>query len=235
MSWQTHVLAHILAMVVATPLLAQHSASPEARSLKGRHGLSLNVGFLNWSAVEAGVSAGSVEADVRLNGFLGSVAYDFWIEDYLSLTVSAGGTGVGVSADVSPGSVRSETDAVGFVLIGVTYYPTAVVFRRNVLGFVSGAVGPYRGVATNTRVAPGSVSAESIAETAAGARVTLGIDWIAKRWLMAGVNLGYHMMADFDRSIGGSDNYSGPEMSVSLGVLLGRSRPHGDPMSGSQE
>jgi len=235
MFWKARIQSLIPALLIVSPLVAQPSSSDNSYSLKGRHGLSVNVGLLNWSAVEAGVGVGSVETNVRLNGFLGSVAYDFWIEDYLSLTVSAGGTGVGVSADVSAGTVRSETDAVGFVLVGLTYYPAAVVFRPNVLGFVSAAVGPYRESATNTSVGPLSVSAGSINETAIGARVAMGVDWIAKRWLMAGVSLGYHVMADFDRSIGGSDNYSGPEMSVSLGVLLGRSRPAGDPMAGSQD
>ncbi len=221
------LLNRLLLILVGTlllpgPLAAQGVSSDRAYRLQGRHGLSLNVGMLNWASVEAGVSPGSVEADTRLNGFLGSIRYDYFLQEDLSLNVSAGGTAVGVSADVSAGTVRSESDAVGFVLVGATLYPTAVAFKPNVRGFMAAAVGPYVGSATNTIVEIGSVSAESFSESVLGARFAVGVDWIAARWLRIGGNLGYHLVADFDRSIGGSDNYSGPELSASIGLLIGR-------------
>ena|GEM_PF-5282297 len=40
------------------------------------------------------------------------------------------------------------------------------------------------------------------------------------RKIFLGANLGYNLMSDFDRTIGGSDNYSGPEFSVGLSFLF---------------
>ncbi len=221
-------LLSVFFFVLTAELQAQDVTGNTGPWLKGRHELSLHVGALNWSSVEAEVSPGSIETDTRVNGFLGSVNYAYWLENDVAITLSGGGTGLGVSADISAGSVRSETDAVGFILVGASYYPAAVAFRPNVLGFVAAAVGSYVGEATNTRVEPGSVRAENIRETAFGVRLAAGVDWFITRRLVTGFNLGYHVMSDFDQSVGGSENYSGPEMSVSLGVIIGRGRRPAD-------
>lgn len=221
--------AFALVTVLSSPgVRAQDGAGDAGPLLKGRHELSLHLGTLNWSSVEADVSPGSIEADTRVNGFLGSVNYAYWLEEDVAITFAVGGTGVGLSANISAGSVRSETDAVGFVLVGASYYPPAVTFRPNVLGFVSGAAGTYIGEATNTSTAPGSVVVENVSERAFGARFAVGVDWFAANRLVVGGNLGYHVMADFDRAIGGAENYSGPELSVSVGVIIGRAQRPGN-------
>ena len=64
--------------------------------------------------------------------------------------------------------------------------------------------------------------AENIRETAFGSRLAVGVDWFITHRFVSGISLGYHVMSDFDRFVGGSDDYSGPEVSVSVGVVLGR-------------
>jgi hypothetical protein len=39
--------------------------------------------------------------------------------------------------------------------------------------------------------------------------------------VMATVSAAYDMMVDFDRPIGGSSNYSGPQMTLGISLLLG--------------
>jgi hypothetical protein len=214
----------LMLLVTAVPALGQVAGRVAGPGLQGKHQLSLHIGMLNWSSVEADVSPASIETDTRISGFLGSLNYAYWLGEDLTLTLSAGGTGVGVSADIAAGEVRSETDAVGFILVGVAYYPAAVAFSDNVHGFVAGSLGSYVGEATNTNVVPGVVRVEDVRETAFGGRLAVGVSWFATGRLVLGGNLGYHVMTDFERSIGGAENYSGPEVSASIGVLLGRGK-----------
>ena len=218
------VCSFLALLVLLEPAYGQPMEALADVSLRGKHQLSLNIGMLNWRKVKADLSSASIQTDTRIGGFLGSVNYAYWLADHLTLTLSAGGTGVGVSADIAVGDVRSETDAVGFVLVGVAYYPEALAFSPRVRGFVAGAVGTYIGEATNTSVVPGVVAIENVRETAMGGRLAVGVSWFATGRLVLGGNLGYHLVTDFERSIGGAENYSGPEVSASIGVLIGRGR-----------
>jgi len=85
---------------------------------------------------------------------------------------------------------------------------------------VSVAVGPYIGSAARTAAGLGTVGSETISEIAFGGRLSAGVEWFASDRFRLSIDAGYQVMTDFDQQIGSDDNFSGPQFSVGLGVML---------------
>jgi hypothetical protein len=82
-------------------------------------------------------------------------------------------------------------------------------------------IGPFIGSQNETRAGL-SVVAESRTETAVGGVISAGSDIRIGSRFITSAAIGYNLMTDFDRAIGGSRNYSGPEFSFGFGLVLGR-------------
>ena len=102
-------------------------------------------------------------------------------------------------------------------------------FNGNVVkapfGFAEGspeflsAAGPVFGTETLSLVGL-DIFEERRTETAAGAHLGGGIDFIAGRHFMLGISAGYNLISDFDDPIGGHVNYSGGEFGVGFGFVF---------------
>lgn len=68
------------------------------------------------------------------------------------------------------------------------------------------------------------LSQESRSEGAFGVRLGGGIDFLLGQSFKLGANAGYDLMTDFSKPIGARKNYSGPEFSLSFGIILGEGR-----------
>lgn len=49
----------------------------------------------------------------------------------------------------------------------------------------------------------------------------MGVDFVLGSHFMPGIALSYNLMSDFDKPIGGSKNYGGPEFSFGISYLFG--------------
>ncbi len=193
--------------------------------LEGRHGLSLAAGTLSSVTIRHDVSRGGVRSEARDAGAVASISYRYWARQDWNLGVSINLIDAGATSDVEAGEVVSESAAVTAVLVGLSYYPPPLALTRDVRPYGSIAVGPFFGSATNSRVETGAAAVETFSESAPGARVGVGVDFFLGSRFRAGVAGGYDFVADFDQQIGSHRNYSGPEVTVSFGVLFGRGRP----------
>ncbi|NNG15095.1 MAG: hypothetical protein HKM89_01355, partial [Gemmatimonadales bacterium] len=100
--------------------------------------------------------------------------------------------------------------------------------------YVAASVGPYFGsvsgvstgliastVSHSISAAETAVSMSSYTETAFGSRLGVGADILLGRRFTLGFGVGYCLVTDFERRIGSETNYSGPDVALSFGILLG--------------
>lgn len=214
-------------LALAIPIGARAESADAATAsplrLHGRHAISIQAGVLSRTVVETGAGAGDVTTEVRANGAIGTLSYAYWVAPEWTIGISLGLLDAKVGTAVSPGEVSSEAAAVTAVLVGAAYHPAGLAPAPTLRPYVSAAVGPYVGSATNSLVGA-SVTTESVSEAAAGLRVLAGAELFLGRRFEAGIALGYHLVGDFERPIGDDTNYSGPEFSAGVGVLLGAGR-----------
>ncbi len=67
-----------------------------------------------------------------------------------------------------------------------------------------------------------TVVAEAHSEAAFGGELEAGVNVVLDRWVLATVAVAYDLITNFSRPIGGSRNYSGPQMTLGLSLMLGR-------------
>jgi hypothetical protein len=65
------------------------------------------------------------------------------------------------------------------------------------------------------------VTAEARTEPAIGGELGGGVDFLLGRHFVTSVGLGFVLMTDFEQQIGGSDNYSGPQLTLGFGYVFG--------------
>lgn len=189
-------------------------------SLKGRHELALYVGRQSQVTTRSGVSGGRVESETRTEAPFGSVSYAYGVMPTMRIGVSCGLIDAGTSASVRPGNVTSEATAVTSVLFGAAYYPPGFTLGRIFRPYGALAIGPYMGSATNSRVTT-MVENKTVSETVLGVRGQVGMDVLWGQRIKGGVVAGYRFVGKFDEPIGEARDYSGPELSVGIGVLFG--------------
>ena len=166
------------------------------------------------------VSIGSVTTEVGSNGGMGGIAYTHWFEEKMALMVTARGMSADVSTKVEGGNVSSVTPTIAPVLFGLKYYFPRSTFGGKVRPFASVLVGPFIGTQSSTEVGL-VVATESRTETAIGGQLGAGIDIVLSKRFMLGLAVGYNLMSDFEKPIGGSKNYSGGEFTFGFGYLFG--------------
>jgi len=196
------------------------SESSEKTFLKGRSGIDLHIGLYD----NTGVTKISISQEVfttnASTGFMGSISYQYWFEDYLSLGVSLGALVINATTSAQATDVSTETATVAPLIIGINYYPLQASQQSTVLPYLSGFFGPYIGVYSRNEIETIVVESETIVETAFGARLGAGLDFLIADIFKLGVGVDYHFVTDFSRPIGGKTNYSGPSYSLTFGFVF---------------
>jgi len=218
----------VVVCIAAVPIFAyaqgtasvDQSRTQRANSLLGRHGVSVNLGLLIQANSTHAASGRGFSTDSRAEGAAGGLAYTYWFKQDWATGFSVGVLAAEAKAIADGSGSSSETGSVIPILFGLRWQPSAMALSPTVRPYVSAAVGPYVGVATKSRA--GLVTGnESFTDTAVGAYVAVGVDWIFRR-LTFGLNAGYHFVSDFDQPIASDNNYSGPQLALSFGLLFGR-------------
>lgn len=213
--------------VIAVPVAGKCSDGDDASDfsvpLEGRHGISLHLGFLNQVTAEREISSGGVSSETRVTGFSGALSYSYWVGPDWAVEVSGGLIDAETMISVAEDGVTSKSAGVVPLLFGATLYPGQVALGSSARPYVSLAVGPYIGFATNSNVG-GIVDEETVVESVLGLRVLAGVDVFVSKRFRIGVGGGYHFVSEFDEPIGKDKDYSGAEFAFRFGVLLGKGR-----------
>jgi len=188
-------------------------------AVAGRNRLDLRFGMWRTTGSEpaATVVAGSSTVDL-LAGF----QYARFVREDLAFTLGAnvlpGDAGTVVSAE----GVFAGDQTVVALPLGVRWNPTKGDLQaRAVKPYLTVGLGPVIGSGSGASVSARGVFAGDMTEVTLGGYVGGGVDVHLSRHFSIGLTAGYDWMTDFSRPIGGRDNYSGFELSLSVGWLFG--------------
>jgi len=191
-----------------------------SNSWQGKHNIQLGIGLLSNHSVENEISTGSVLNSAGGSGFMVSIAYNYWAQDNLAFGVNVAVIGSEVSNSVSGSQVSSEASSVVPVLFGIKYQPSMMAVSKGVRPYIFASAGPCIGSATRSFTAAG-LSNETYTKTVLASHFGLATDFVLSRLFVAGLSAGYYLATNFNRPIGGKKNYSSPEFTLSMEILLG--------------
>lgn len=157
-----------------------------------------------------------VKADASGAAF--TMGLNHWLEEDLAAQLSFSFFGAKAETKATLFSSTVNTNIFMPVLVGVKYYfpPSTLLSSFRTYGSV--AVGPLFGFESKIEY----LSVGSQTATTAMTRVGAGVDILLRRYAKINLNGSYNLMLDFSTAIGGMKNYSGPEISVGLGILMGK-------------
>jgi outer membrane protein W len=105
-------------------------------------------------------------------------------------------------------------------MFGIRFYPVSSALTP-LRPYVSAGIGPYLGIQSEKEVND-DIVANVKTLGSFGGYLGGGVDIQMGRHLMAGIHVGYNVMADFAEPIGLDRNYNGVAVSAGLSVLLGK-------------
>ena len=110
-SWNMKNLKRVILLFVVSALLSL-SAQSQDPAMKGRSGIELDCGL--WTGPNASTAVGmeGIGVDVTSNAFVGGILFTHWVQEYLSITVSAGLLEGKASSTVSFLSVTQHVSSV---------------------------------------------------------------------------------------------------------------------------
>ncbi|MGB2990632.1 MAG: hypothetical protein WBC98_11825, partial [Candidatus Zixiibacteriota bacterium] len=157
------------------------------------------------------------------DGLIGSIGYTYWVENDWGITFSVGVSDMDASVSTSGSGTSVIAAEVMPILFGVRYQPSGLIDSDVARPFASVSAGSYLGSSSEVRTGVTTV-VEARSETALGSRLAVGVDLSLFRWFKLGFAGGYHFVTDFENRIGSEKNYSGPEFSLSLGIVFGKGK-----------
>jgi len=199
------------------------SSAPHFYPLEGRHNIQLNLGLSNNFGVHNEVGPGSVTNSVKMEGFVGSIGYYYWINQYFSVGVNIGVMGSEVITSTNFTGEYTQTSSVVPILFGFKVHPVTMTQRNNLRPYLSVLAGPFIGSIVENYVS-NRVENSVYTETSPGAHFELGLDWSISNLFVLGVGAGYYYVSEFDNPIGGKTDYSSANFSFSFGILLGKTK-----------
>ena len=213
-------------------LTEQNNISDNARYYEGKNGIDLNLGFYDNSNVTSTsivTIINSSEVSNASGGFSGSISYQYWFKNYLSIRIGVGALVTNIEnktyTGIEPiynytGYVTTEVATVSSILTGLIFYPLQLSDEKRFLPYISFYAGPYIGVYNKSEVLNTSVTEVTIVETTLGCRTGAGFSVLIGSIFKLGIDFGYNFMGDFDTPIAAKENYSGPDYSMLFGFVF---------------
>jgi len=103
---RTPGLLNLCAFSITLATQAKPGPDDHPYALKGKHGIELQAGLLSSTRASSTVSVDGMTTSSTANGFLGALAYSYWVENTLAVTVSAGASDA--SAETTAGTGGSH-------------------------------------------------------------------------------------------------------------------------------
>ena len=210
----------------------QNTPPDDSKYYEGKNGIDLNLGFYDNSNVTSTsivTVINSSEVSNATGGFTGSISYQYWFKNYLSIRIGIGALVTNVEnktyTEIEPfnnytGYVKTEVATISSILTGINFFPLQLSDEKRFLPYVSFYAGPYIGVYNKSEVQNTSVIEETTVQTALGCRTGAGFSVLIGSIFKLGIDFGYNFMGDFDNPIAAKDNYSGPDYSMLFGFVF---------------
>jgi hypothetical protein len=210
----------------------QNKFSDESNYYEGKNGIDLNLGFYDNSSVtntSIVTIINSSEVSNVSGGFTGSISYQYWFKNYLSIRIGIGAmvtnvenkTYTGVDPNYNyTGYVTSEVATISSILTGLNFYPLQLSGEKRFLPYLSLYAGPYIGIYNKSEVLNTSMTEKNVVETALGCRTGAGFSVLIGPIFKLGIDIGYNFIGDFDTPIALKENYSGPDYSMLFGFVF---------------
>jgi hypothetical protein len=215
-------LAATLLTICGFVAVAKGEMPGSANSLANRHRLELRVGYWNSGQLQSSTSESPLRASSSVEDIMGAFSYAYWVSDNVATHVTFSGLVAVASSITAPAIVADSTVVLSSALLGFRYYPVPA-HRTPLLPFLSVGAGPYLGVESTRRVSSGIHESTRVLGTF-GVQLGGGLDIPMGRHFMAGINVGYNMLADFPEPVAGKANYSGIEVGAGISLLLGKGK-----------
>ncbi len=167
------------------------------------------------------VGIAGVATTVASSGFVGGITYGHWLQEELALRISVGVMAASIETATSVSGVSTDFAMVAPLLLGMRYYFPKSTYGAQFRPFAGAGVGTFVGSQASTQTGL-TVVTEARSEGAMGGEFEAGISIVLDKYVLATVAVAYDLMTDFNEPIGGSRNYSGPQMTLGISLLLGR-------------
>jgi hypothetical protein len=160
------------------------------------------------------VNAGSVKTES--GSIAGKIVFNYNFDKNWAITSSAGVLVAKTATLVSLSNVYTESISVIPVLIGVKFFPMEFSSSAKLSPYLLVTPGIYLGASTRTEL----INVENSTQSAVGLLAGAGIDLKISTLVKFNIEAGYNLVSDFDKKVGGEDNYSGGEFSIGIGFMF---------------
>lgn len=197
------------------------SSTVQAGALEKRSRIELRVGLSGLKSEKAQTTATDVQVISGKGGFLGGLAYSYWIRENVALSLSASYLMAESKTQTDLGAIYSHNVTIVPTVLSLRFYLHESELKSAFRPFAEIGLGTFIGSVNEAR-AGDEVVQESMTQTSYGGYVGGGLDFQINHFLMVGTKAGYHLISDFSDPMGGRVNYSGPEMNVGVSFLFGK-------------
>jgi hypothetical protein len=194
---------------------------PFRLAVEGRNRLELRWGM--WRT--GGVDPGGLVAGIDIRNLFNGVQYTRFLREDLALTLAFQRVDAENGVSIGTTGVFTGTATIMASPVGLRWNPLKGDQRmQSIKPYLAGAAGPVFGGSAGSFSGDLNRFAGASLQATVGGHIGGGVDFHLARAFSIGINSGYNWMVDFDRPVGSSANYSGPEFGVSLGWLFGKGR-----------
>lgn len=207
----------MMQIILMTAIILIGDSGLHAAKLSNKHRIGLQFG--TWHQVsdinKNNYIGGYTTATIGTDGFLGGISYGYSITEKNALRAEINVLLANMNFKTTGVTGKTETAEVFNILVGVQHYLLNSSMAVPVSPFLKICAGAFLGEQTNMDTGT-NYSLNTGTESAFGGQIGVGADFILGRHFLTEISIGYNIMSDFDYSIGGSKNYSGPAMSFGL-------------------
>lgn len=197
----------VIAALVAP--MAAFAQATDSLDLQGRSTIFIGIGLTGTRDASSTINGASTHA----SGEVGSVGFRHFVTSQTAVEISA----ALLSADASSAGGHSQANAVTPILFGLRVAPRAIAIGPSLRPFVSAAAGAY--IHSMTDAFLGGASDRT--ETAPGARLAAGADWLVGRHFVMSFEGNYNAVGSFEHPDAVTDRVSGFGMMLGFGVAWG--------------
>lgn len=205
---------------IAAPNEPEGQSADAVRTIEGRHRIEFRAGYWDSGQRQTLSRVVSTGDATRVEDLLGALSYSYWVRDQLATDVTLRGLVVEATSIESAAGISESAVVVASAMFGLRLYPISSNISP-LRPYLSAAMGPYIGVESQKET-DGRIVEHVKTLGIFGGYLGGGLDIQMGRHLMAGVQVGYNLMADFPESIGLKRNYSGAEITAGISLLLGK-------------
>jgi len=209
----------IILTAALTIMIFTVSAQAQSDRTENRSHIGIRIGYFDTSG-ETKTSGSIVENSCGMQNMSISLLYGHGVSERtmfnLAISVLAGDCG----NRIAPSGVTNSQSGVVSVLAGLKYYLTASEHASAFRPYIYAGIGPYIANENYNEVGT-EISNRSHTMTAFGCNLGIGTDIFTGGRFVFSAQAGYNLAGDFPEPVAGRKNFSGFELNIGFGILLG--------------